>query len=99
MIRQVVSRRFADPDFLNKTVTLCTLLNERWSNSLIFMITNFIEQAYHKSSQNVRYTQTKTGDYRFAFSSAIYNINIKVSEKRANTFSGMHLLSIMEFNY
>lgn len=59
MIRQAVSRRFADPDFLNKTVTLFTLLNERWSNSLIFMITNLIEQAYHISSQNVRYTKKK----------------------------------------
>lgn len=59
MIRQAVSRRFADPDSLNKTVTLFTLLNERWSNSLIFMITNLIEQAYHISSQNVRYTQKK----------------------------------------
>lgn len=61
MIRQAVSRRFADPDFLNKTVTLFTHLNERWSNSLIFMITNLIEQAYmyHISSQNVRYTKKK----------------------------------------
>lgn len=87
MIRQVVSRRFADPDFLNKTVTLCTLLNERWSNSLIFMITNFIEQAYHKSSQNVRYTQTKNGDYRFAFSSAIYNVNALKSARNVQTLS------------
>lgn len=86
MIRQAVSRRFADPDFLNKTVTLFTLLNERWSNSLIFMITNLIEQAYHISSQNVRYTKKKI-DYRFAFSSGIYNANALKSSRNVQTLS------------
>lgn len=87
MIRQAVSRRFADPDSLNKTVTLFTLLNERWSNSLIFMITNLIEQAYHISSQNVRYTQKKKIDYRFAFSSGIYNVNALKSSRNVQTLS------------